>query len=405
MKKILMIPEGNWLAHVSRPLVFANVLRNKGYEVLFACSGKHSDLPRQAGFPTHPLFTKDPEHGLTKARRLGSSYDDFLVKNYVESEIECLSKLKPALVVGDFRITLSISTELLDIPYISILNAYWTNFYSARSAAPESMRITQLLGQRLSNLLLPLIKPLVLKWAAIPFNRERRRRKLKPCGNIFDIMASKILNLLVDAPEYAPTQNLPSNFRYVGPIIWEPPVETPPWLSGLDPKKPIIYYTLGSTGSRESAVNLIDAFANTDYQIIVSTGEIARLSKTPPNFHVAEYLPGIKIMGVCHLVICHGGNGTIYQALTRGVPIIGIPTMHDQEINMDRIVDLGVGIKLSERKLETQGLIEAIEKILSDPHYLQNARRLQEIISKYNAPHTGARLIEDLLYEKGPEKQ
>lgn len=397
MKKILMIPEGNWLAHVSRPLVFAKVLRSHGFEMLFACSGKHSHLPAQAGFSTHPLFTKEPEYGLAKARRLGSSYDDFLVRKYVESEIECISELKPALVVGDFRITLSISTELLHIPYISILNAYWTNFYSARSTFSESMWITQVLGQRLASL--PLIWALVLRWAAGPFNRERRRRGLRPRGNMFDIMASRTLNLLVDAPEFAPTKNLSSKFRYTGPIIWEAPAETPRWLSTLDPKKPIIYLTIGSTGSRQSSVNVLEAFGNTDYQIIVSTGEMVRLSEseTPPNFYVADYLPGIRIMEICDLVICHGGNGTIYQALSKGVPVIGIPTMHDQEINMDRIVDLEVGIKLSKRRSDSQRLVKAVKKVLSDPKYLKNTRRFQKIMSKYDAPRTGARLIEDLL--------
>jgi UDP:flavonoid glycosyltransferase YjiC (YdhE family) len=77
-------------------------------------------------------------------------------------------------------------------------------------------------------------------------------------------------------------------------------------------------------------------------------------SETPPNFHVDDFLPGIRIMEICHLVICHGGNGTIYQALSKGVPVIGIPTMHDQEINMDRIVDLEMGIKLSKRRLDSQ---------------------------------------------------
>ena len=149
-------------------------------------------------------------------------------------------------------------------------------------------------------------------------------------------------------------------------------------------------------------MNVIEAFGNTDYQIVVSTGEMVRQteSETPPNFHVADYLPGIKIMEVCDLVICHGGNGTIYQAISKGVPVIGIPTMHDQEINMDRIVDLEMGIKLSKRRIDRQGLVEAVKKVLSDPKFLKNTRRFQKIMSKYDAPWTGARLIEDLLQAK-----
>lgn len=69
------------------------------------------------------------------------------------------------------------------------------------------------------------------------------------------------------------------------------------------------------------------------------------------------------------VVICRGGNGTIYQAMSKGVLIIGIPTMHDQEWNFDRVQDLGFGIHLSELKFKSDHLIRAVEAIFTNEAY------------------------------------
>lgn len=104
-------------------------------------------------------------------------------------------------------------------------------------------------------------------------------------------------------------------------------------------------------------------------------------------------------MAVSDLVVCHGGNGTIYQAMQHGVPIIGIPTMHDQEFNLDRVVDLGIGIHLSELKFKPEHLANAVEVILSDDSYHKNAAHYQNILAGYNGPQKGAELIDAFVMQ------
>ena len=47
MKRILVMPDGNWLAHTSRPFEIAKVLRDMGHEVIFAGEGPYMKLPRE----------------------------------------------------------------------------------------------------------------------------------------------------------------------------------------------------------------------------------------------------------------------------------------------------------------------------------------------------------------------
>jgi UDP:flavonoid glycosyltransferase YjiC (YdhE family) len=133
----------------------------------------------------------------------------------------------------------------------------------------------------------------------------------------------------------------------------------------------------------------------------MTTAGMVELSNVPGNFHVAEYAPGSKIMQISDAVVCQGGNGTIYQAMSQGVPIVGIPTMHDQEFNLDRVEELGIGIHLSELKFRPDHLEKAVEDILTKKSYKSNALQYKNILSGYNGPRTGAQLISTYLVSQG----
>jgi UDP:flavonoid glycosyltransferase YjiC (YdhE family) len=397
MKKILVMPDGNWLSHVSRPFEISKILREKGYNVLFASDGHYMKLPREKGFQVLSIKTISPDHVL-KCSRSGRAnwYDYKLLKECVEEDLKLFDRVKPDLVLNDFRLSLSTSCELAGIPLAVTLNAAWTNYYDVRIKAPEHLGITQILGKQFTTFLAPLIKDFILTFDCIPYNKFRREKGLNKRKNIWDIFRGD-LNIIVDIPEYGPTKDLPSNFHYIGPIIWEPEIETPDWLERINPNRPTIYFTMGSTGHSRFFEQAIEIFKDSQYQCIMTTAGMSKLTSIPQNFFVVDYAPGSKIMEKSDVVVCQGGNGTIYQAMSKGVPIIGIPTMHDQEFNLDRVVDLGIGIHLSELKFKPAHLVEAVENILTQKSYKENANKYKNILEKYNGPQMGAELIDSYL--------
>ena len=396
-KKILIMPDGNWLSHTSRPFEIAKVLRKMGYEIIFASEGEYMKLPRNEGFPVVHIKTIVPERVLSSSRAGRADWFDYeLIKICVEEEIKLFNKIGPDLVLTDFRLPLSTSCELSNIPLAVILNASWTNYYSIRVKAPEHLGVTRIFGKTLTTLFIPWIKNFILTFDSRPFNKFRRKAGLLPRKNIWDIWRGD-LNLIVDIPEYGPTEKLPDNFHYIGPIIWEPDMKSPDWLDKLDDKRPTLYFTMGSTGFPHFFEQAIEIFGKTDYQCIMTTAGMASLKHIPNNFHVVDYAPGSKIMEKSELVICQGGNGTIYQAMLNGIPVIGIPTMHDQEWNLDRVESLGVGIQLSELKFKPEHLLKAVEKILSEKSYSKNALQYKKILERYNGPKMGAELIDSYL--------
>lgn len=396
-KKILVMPDGNWLSHTSRPFEVAKELRELGHEVVFASDGQYMKLPQESGFQVFSITTINPERVLRCSRSGRTNWYDYdLIKACIEAELQLFDKVQPDLILSDFRLPLSTSCELAGIPLAVILNAAWTNYYSAKIKAPEHLKITRLLGRKVTTLFIPWIKNFILKIDSRPFNKFRQEQGLIPRKNIWDIWCGD-LNLIVDIPEYGTTENLPEHFHYIGPIVWEPRIESPKWLETLDSCKPTIYFTMGSTGYARFFEQAIEIFGNTEYQCIMTTAGMVELFNIPDNFYVTDYAPGNDIMKKSDIVVCQGGNGTIYQAMSEGVPIIGIPTMHDQEFNLDRVEELGVGMHLSELKFKPCHLVKAVEKILSHDNYKDNALQYKNILANYNAPKKGAQLISNYL--------
>jgi len=391
--KILVIPNGDVLAHTSRALEIAKVLRELCFEVLFASRGRYIRIIRDCGFETIPIDMESAEQILKSCRKGQVYWNSYsMLKGYINDDLELFKAVKPCLVVGDLKLSLSTSCEVAGIPYVSIVNAAWTNYYSIRIRAPEHHWATRFSLPAIANVLAPYVRQVILKIGHLPYAKIRRELKLEPRSNIFDVWRGDI-NILPDIPEFAPTHGLPGNFHYVGPITWEMNSDKSDWLRTLDSDSPTIYFTMGSTGDPRFFECAFDVFGNSKYQCIITTGGKASFKQYPSNFFVSDYAPGDKIMQISSVVVCHGGHGTIYQAMTFGVPMIGIPVIHDQEFNMQRVEDLGIGIQLSERRFKPKHLQQAVERVLSDHSYKMNVRKYQVILKNYHGASSAAKII------------
>ncbi len=398
MRKIVVMPDGNWLSHVSRPLEIAKALRKLGgYHILFAGEGAYMQLPKECGFEVRPALTLDPDHVMRCSRSGRANWWDYSsLAAHVKADLDIFRQEKPDLVLGDFRLSLSTSCELAEIPLAVTLNAAWTDYYSAQEQAPEHLWVTRVLGRRLTTHLLPWVKHAILRFDSRPFRKYRREHGLAPRHNIWDVWRGD-LNLIVDTPNYGPTDNLPDSFQYIGPIVWQPNIAPPPWLERLDPDRPTIYFTMGSTGYSHFFELAIELFGDSEYQGVMTTAGMMQFDKLPDNFFAVDYAPGAALMKKSDVVVCQGGNGTIYQALGHGVPIIGIPTMHDQEFNLDRVVALGAGIHLSDLSFQPEHLEQAVHDVLANNSYREGARRQQVVLKQFDGPRAGARAIDSFM--------
>ncbi len=84
-------------------------------------------------------------------------YDRLTFEKHIEEDLQILDRIKPDLVIGDFRHSLTVSSRLRKIKYFNITNAYWSTESKLTYPMPEAP-IVHFLGETVYNLT---IRPLV----------------------------------------------------------------------------------------------------------------------------------------------------------------------------------------------------------------------------------------------------
>lgn len=347
-RRILFVAEAVTLAHVVRPFALAQSLDPSRYEVHFACDPRYNQLLGPLPFRHHAIHTIPSERFFGNLTQ-GRFYAMRTLRKYVEADLRVLDEIAPDLVVGDLRISLSVSARLAGIPYIAIANAYWSPYAQRRFPLPDVIW-TRLFGVRLVKLLYRLERPLLFALQCMPLNWVRRRHGLSSLGwNLCRIFTDGDHTLYADVPELMPTYDLPANHEYLGPVLWSPAGKPPTWWDSLPTDRPIVYATLGTSGGRNLLQLVLNALAELPVTVIAATAGRSDLKTVPANAFVADYLPGEAAAARSAVVVCNGGSLTTQQALVAGVPVIGVAGNLDQHLSRpaealawmcDRAVDL-----------------------------------------------------------------
>ena len=161
-----------------------------------------------------------------------------------------------------------------------------------------------------------------------------------------------------------------------------------------------VYVTLGTIFNTESGDLLarITTAAAAAQQVIVATGEHvdpADLGSQPPNVTIHRFVNQQQILATCAALICHGGSGTILDALTFGLPMIILPLGADQPLNARRAQDLGCAIVLPADRTTTQQITDAIDQLLTDPTFRAASTRLQLELRQQSSVDTVVQALVD----------
>ncbi|EIM63806.1 glycosyltransferase [Desulfobacter postgatei] len=409
---ILILPYMPTLSHTSRPLEIAKLLRADGCNVLFAGfntnKSKFSFIEKE-GFKCLALFEPDPDTLFTNIRNGKMKFVSALtLDQIVKADINLFKKVAPDLILSDGRFSAMISTQIADIPHVAVVNASSTEYRSIpyipffEKIFPLWMREHKNFRQFCDKMNLK-IEMAVFDNAMNHFKRLSKKYNLKLPVTATNCLAGKDLTLLADIPEYFPVKNQPDNYHYIGPITWKRSVNTPKprWWPLPETDKPKIYLTMGTTGENNLFSLIYNYLKKSDFITIITTGSQNDQFKTiPGRIYVEDYIDGEAVLKKSDLVICHGGNGTIYQAIGKVTPIIGIPTIPDQDFNMRRVEALGVGIRIPIKTIlkKPDILMDKIQTILTNKDYFKkNLYKLQTSLKKYTGADIAADLIQSYL--------
>lgn len=381
--RILFFAEAVTLAHVARPAVLATALDQSLYEVFFAVDPRYNDLFPELSEFRHDLWSISSErflNALAKGERL---YSTEVLNRYVLDDLKLIEKFKPDLIIGDFRLSLSVSARLKNIPYAAISNTYWTTHSNNTYTVPQ-LPMTSLLGVGLSQVLFNLSRPLVFAAHCAPLNRLRKKYALASLGYDLRAVYSDADHLwLADMAEYFPISPAAKNCHYLGPLPWSPRNKIPPWWNELDDSLPIVYVSLGSSGQVSLLPIVLEALATLPLTVIAVTAGRTKLTSIPDNAYISEFLPGDQAAERATLMICNGGSLSTYQAILGGTPVLGIVGNLDQHLNMGHLASSGIGESLRSEHAYVERVRELAKKILDETHYKTSAKNALQTAQNY----------------------
>ena len=371
MARAYLAPYGVGLGHASRLLSISKHLKEDNIMIKFSSYGEAVSYIHIHGYDC----VKVPP--IEFAWNVGG----FSIKNsianiplwftnfarQVTQETKNISSFNPNIVVSDSRLSPLISSKILDIPSIVILN-------------------------QIKLLLSPRIREFKIARAFENLNGEF-------FGNIWS-MAEKLLIPDLPPPYTIAEHNIwnlesvKRKMHYIG-------FTTPKWREdnqaienalhslNLDKKRPIIFIHI--SGPYETRLNLISTIMDAskyfrkDIQYIISEGKpkgntIPRKISSTGWYY--EWCPiRDEIFALSDLIVIRAGHEVISQAIEHGKPvvIIPIPNHGEQLGNSEKVERMKIGIRLEPSKIEAYQVAEAIHKILDDQSYLENVLKIKKV--------------------------
>jgi UDP:flavonoid glycosyltransferase YjiC (YdhE family) len=398
--RVLLVSEAVTLAQVVRLVVLGQSLDPERYEVHFA-SG---DFPPQVfggtRFVQHPLFSLPAARvhaAVAQGRRV---YDTRTLERYVAADLEVLDRVRPALVVGDLRWSLTVSAPLAGVPHAALANAYWSPHARIGPMPLPEHPLVRWLGPERAQHGFALAFPHVSRHLARPLDALRRRHGLAPLGTLEQILTHGDHTLFADTPALVPTEGLSPWQRYLGVVAWSPPGALPETWGAAN--RPAVYVTLGSSGDVRTLPAIVSALVQMGADVLVATAGRVDRGALPPGAHVAPFVPGDLASRRAALVVTNGGSSTGYQALSEGVPVLGIPSNLDQYLATQAITRTGAGLCVRAGRLDAAAVERAARRCLEDARIRRAAERLRDRLRGYDAATEFRAFMREVLSEERP---
>ncbi|HYE46904.1 MAG TPA: nucleotide disphospho-sugar-binding domain-containing protein [Caulobacter sp.] len=192
----------------------------------------------------------------------------------------------------------------------------------------------------------------------------------------------------------------PAFLSYVGPQLAEPGwVEawTSPWPA--DDARPLVMVGFSTTFQDHAAVvrRVVAALSTLPVRGVVTLAGLDPADVPgSDNVQVIASAPHNALMAQASVVITHGGHGTVMRALRHGLPMLVIPHGRDQAENAVRVGHRGAGLTLAPAASDAE-IAEAVARLLHEPAFADNARRLGDAIAREAAGLSAADALESLL--------
>jgi len=184
-----------------------------------------------------------------------------------------------------------------------------------------------------------------------------------------------LYNYPAELHEPSRTALLPPH-EFIGSAVRSEPAdaEVDAWLaagSSADGDAPFVYVSFGSFLSVRGDVlaRVLSALASLGLRAAVAIGSAdrAELGELPGDWLVREFLPQVQLLSRATAAVTHGGNNSVTEAMTHGVPLLVLPFSTDQFAGAAALERTGFGVSLAPNTATVDELRAGLERVLALP--------------------------------------
>jgi MGT family glycosyltransferase len=416
--------------HLYPQISVALALRERGHEVAVYSDESARAVVEGQGFTLFPFVHVDRERYERVHTMLGQvpptqpklqkisvalkAYRDMLADSIPEQVADLqpiLQRWRPDALITDPALwgPILVMWEMTGVP-VALLTQMIGSMIPGPDAPPwgPGLRPPRTFGTRLVSRAVRLLEDIVAHNMRRHVDRIRARYGLGPMGCSVNAFTGRLpLYLIPSVPDLDYNRHdQPSNVHYVGPCVWtkasgEPPAE---WLNEIPADRLWVHVTEGTAQYQEPFLLRAAAkgLGGLPAEVFLTTGQnrdpaTLGLDGLPPNFHVTRWLSHEDFLPRCAALVTTGGAATVLASLNAGVPLVVVPTFWDKSDNAQRVVEAGAGLRLAPRDCTPERLRRAVTRLLEEPHFRENARRIACRFSQAQGPPRAAALLESLV--------
>ncbi|MGY4368690.1 UDP:flavonoid glycosyltransferase YjiC (YdhE family) [Bradyrhizobium sp. LB1.3] len=217
-------------------------------------------------------------------------------------------------------------------------------------------------------------------------NEARASLKLAPYGHVLELFDRPARFLLAMSAAFDfPAVSLPSNVRYIGPLLdssdWAKPWNFS-WSHGSDRPRALVSFSTTNQDQADVLQRAVNAIGCIRMEAVATLGPALKDINlhAPANVTLLPSAPHDAVMKQVSLVVTHGGHGTVSRALLHGLPLLVMPMGRDQGDIAARVEACGIGLIVAPTAPETE-ISAAINCLIEGPQFRAAARRLRDIIA------------------------
>ncbi len=400
--RYLLIPGNNSLSHVAKCLAIGEVLLSKGHETLVAVNQKHAQFLKKIDVD-HLVLPDIQEIDMSPFPTTAWFKQPMRIIDCIKKEAALLASYRPDRVLGVFRFTSKASAQLAGIPYDSLICGCMLPkspevLGFSKNEAGIALQIENLKG--------------FYQYAGLKMSIALNSLGLSKISDI-RYMLKGDRTFLWDIPEFAAIRK-EKNIIHVGPVFWDHwPHDRMPKNTISSDKHPLAVLTFGTcTMSVPAAKRIVGILLDLGYYVIIVAGGqkgLLKIMPQHPRVTTINFVPLRKIFPHSSLVICHGGQMTVFDALSNNTPIVVMPFQPEQAHNGVCLERLGCGCRLippqpfrqnpwvftdALNAMSDDEIKSKIKNLVNNPQTASRLAEIKEILDRYNGADTLAAMLE-----------